>query len=64
MCTPPEAEQIAGSQTDFETTEGGGFDDGPGTKNISNEVSAEDMVCKKINYLKDMFNSGFLILRI
>ena len=32
--------------TEFVDAEGGGFDEGQGTKNVSNEVEAEDLVCE------------------
>lgn len=31
--------------TEFVDAEGGGFDEGQGTKNVSNEVEAENLVC-------------------
>ena len=47
MCAPPEAEEVEGEGgTDFEAAEGGGFDDGLGAKNVSNEVDAENLVRK------------------
>lgn len=45
MCAPPEVEEGGeGIGTDFEPAEGGGFDEGQGTKNVSDEVDAEDLV--------------------
>ena len=45
MCVPPEVEQVEGEGgTDFESAEGGGFDEGLGTKNVSSEVDAENLV--------------------
>ena len=47
MCIPPEVEQgDREGGTQFEAAEGGGFDEGHGTKNISNEVDAENLVRK------------------
>ena len=47
MCAPPEAEEVEGEGgTDFEAAEGGGFDDGLGAKNVSNEVDAVNLVRK------------------
>lgn len=45
MCVPPEEVEQDGEQgTDFETAEGGGFDEGVGSKNVSSEVDAENLV--------------------
>ena len=47
ICIPPEVEQgDREGGTEFEAAEGGGFDEGHGTKNVSNEVDAENLVRK------------------
>lgn len=35
--------------TEFVDAEGGGFDEGQGTKNVSNEVEAENLVCEYLH---------------
>jgi midasin len=50
VCAPPEAEEVEGEGgTDFEAAEGGGFDDGLGAKNVSNEVDAENLVRRSVS---------------
>ena len=45
VCIPPEVEQVdREGGTEFEEAEGGGFDEGLGTKNVSNEVDADILV--------------------
>ena len=39
-------EEGDGGGTEFVDAEGGGFDEGQGTKNVSNEVEAENLVCE------------------
>ena len=45
VCAPPEVEEVEGEAgTDFEAAEGGGFDEGQGTTNVSSQVDAENLV--------------------
>ena len=45
ICVPPEIEHVEGEgATEFVDAEGGGFDEGQGAKNVSDEVDASNLV--------------------
>ena len=45
LCIPPEVEELdREGATEFVDAEGGGFDEGQGTKNVSSEVEPSDLV--------------------
>ena len=56
LCIPPDIEQIEGERnTEFVNSEGGGLDDGQGTKNVSKEVEPSSLVSHSSYYYSYMY---------